>query len=185
MERLVLAGLLLASLIVQSTRSDTAPAAASADGPPGSAIWMVPPMPPMPPMPPHPPRWHGFAPDIDIDFDHDLAFLERLSLERVVSRELAEGEQATCPTGSVCSFECAGGGCKVDCERGSVCAVSCDGGRCHNTCADGAVCSLECDGDDCTSTCGDGAVCHVSDADGKDRTEHRRQRRLGHRHHKP
>ena len=174
MERIVLAALLLASLIVQVTRSDPAPAAASV-APTASmaqADWTPPPMPPMPPMPPGP-HWFGLLRglDVDVDLDRDLAFLDHLSLDRVVSRELGAGDQATCPTGSVCSFDCDGGGCKVDCDSGSVCAVSCDGGRCHNACGDGAVCSLDCQGNDCTSTCGDGAVCHAGDGRGHDHTQ--------------
>jgi hypothetical protein len=187
MERLLLAALLLASLILQVTRSDPAPqrVLAAYDGgwsPSAPPTPPVPPVPPMPPMPPMPPHWHGFVHDFDVDVDvdldldlHRLRFLDHLSLAQVVSRELAAGEQDTCPSGSVCSFECEGGGCKVDCESGSVCSVTCDGGRCHNACGDGAVCSLECDGDDCTSACGDGALCHVEDGDGRERVVHRRR----------
>ena len=106
----------------------------------------------------------------------DRTVLDHLSLDRVVSIDLDAGEQATCPSGSVCSLGCDGGGCKVDCESGSVCAVSCDGGRCHNACGAGAVCSLDCEGKDCTSTCGDGAICHTSDGDGHDRVQRKRPR---------
>jgi hypothetical protein len=178
MERLLLAALLLASLVIQVTRADPAPTSYMAERPTYMRpLPPLPPMPPPPPAPPPPPHWRGFVHDLDFDIDVDLDrlhFLEHLSLERVVARELDAGEQETCPSGSVCSFDCDGGGCKVDCESGSVCAVTCDGGRCHNACGDGAVCSLECDGEDCTSSCGDGALCHVEDGDGHDRVQHRR-----------
>ena len=177
MERLVLAGLLLASLIVQTTRNDARPAAAD-QGPPAWAAPMAPmaPMPPPPPPPPMPPpSWLGVMHGPGFDFDVDVD-LDHLSLGRVISRELAAGEQETCPGGTVCSFACKGGGCKVDCDGGSVCAVSCAGGRCHNACGEGAVCSLACDGGDCSSTCGEGAICHVADEHGADHVQR-------HRHH--
>jgi hypothetical protein len=167
MERIVLAVILLASIIAVNTQS--APAAGVAAQCPAveDHVVHVAPMPPIPPVPPMPPVMmygHGHGPDFDFDFDFDF------DIDQAISRELAAGEKATCPSGSACEYSCDDGKCDVTCESGSACSFDCDGGACHQACASGAACEFECDGPACKSTCAPGSVCSITDASGRTTT---------------